>query len=453
MYEGWAAVMKIFAVKYWLLKMMWFVAMIGLCWSSAVLAVDNKHHHQKHQHGASKVDRSLAARCASPFAVPSADCAKAPMPIFSADGDLWLSFVSHGHVYVTRSKNLGADFSTPVAVNRVPEQIYADKENRPKLAFGHDGEIYVSWTRKRKAKYSGEVRFSRSLDQGATFATPMTPIDEGALTSHRFDNMAVDNQGRLYLAWIDKRDKVAAEAAGKEYPGGSVYYSVSSDGGATFTPNIKVIDNSCECCRMRIESASDGNVHALWRNIYPGSARDNAMAILSGSSLVKSPVRVSYDEWQIDACPHHGPDISLDSQNRLHSTWFNGGGKRVGLVYGRFDTKQDLLEHDISIDSSSAATHPRVLAMGDTVYIAWTHRVDKTIEVRLITSQDAGATWSKHRVIAATEGSADQVFLLDDGNVPYVSWRTDSEGYRLININQQQAGLVNSLSDSQIERL
>jgi len=400
------------------------------------------------QHAGDKQGQSLEQACTSPFSLSSANCAKAPMPIFSKDGRLWLSFVSHGHVYLTYSENLAKDFSTPVAVNRIPEQIYADKENRPKLAFGNNDEIYVSWTRKRKAKYSGEVRFSRSLDKGVTFDTPMTPIDEGALSSHRFDSMAVDNQGRLYLAWIDKRDKVAAEAVGKEYDGGSVYYSVSSDGGATFTPNIKVVDNSCECCRMKIEAADDGQVHALWRNIYPGLARDNAMAILSGDSVVKAPVRVSYDEWQIDACPHHGPDISLDKENRMHTTWFNGGGKRVGLVYGRFDTTKDLLEHDMSIDSSAAARHPRVLAMGDTVYIAWTHRIDNGTEVRLIESLDAGVTWSKHRVVASTHGESDQVFLLGDGKAGYVSWSTVDEGYRLINIHYRQASLPASSLDN-----
>ncbi|NOX27129.1 MAG: exo-alpha-sialidase [Gammaproteobacteria bacterium] len=428
--------MKMFATKCLFLKIILLVAVISVCWSGIVLAVQSqdKPSDKIHQHGASKVAHSLALRCASPFAVPSVDCAKAPMPIFSAEGDLWLSFVSHGHVYVARSENLGIDFSVPVAVNRVPEHIYADKENRPKLAFGHEGEVYVSWTRKRKAKYSGEVRFSRSLDQGATFEASMTPIDEGALTSHRFDNMAVDKQGRLYLAWIDKRDKAAADAEGKEYPGGSVYYSVSSDSGATFTPNIKVVDNSCECCRMRIASANDGSVHALWRNIYPGFARDNAMAILSGSSLAKAPVRVSYDEWQIDACPHHGPDISLDQHDRMHVAWFNGGGKRPGLVYGRFDSQQDLLEHDISIDSSAAASHPRVLVLGDKVYLAWKRFVGDATEVRLITSFDGGESWSAYQAVAQTKNESDQLFLVSDGDKAYLSWRTDDEGYRLLRL-------------------
>ncbi|PCH60492.1 MAG: glycosyl hydrolase [Gammaproteobacteria bacterium] len=391
-----------------------------------------------HQHAGDKQDQSLEQTCASPFSLPSANCAKAPMPIFSKDGRLWLSFASHGHVYLTYSSNLGQDFSAPVAVNSTPELIYADKENRPKLAFGSKGEIYVSWTRKRAAKYSGEIRFSRSLDNGATFDAPRSVIDEGALSSHRFDNMAIDDQGRLYLAWIDKRDKVSADAADKVYPGAAVYYSVSGDGGKTFSPNIKVVDNSCECCRMKMEVAKGGRVHALWRNIYPDFARDNATAILSGASVVKKAVRVSYDEWQVDACPHHGPDISLDPSGRMHTTWFNGGGKRAGLVYGRFNGEQDLLEYDISIDSSASASHPRVLAIGNTVYIAWKRFVGDATEIRLLKSLDAGVTWSSHQVVANTKNESDQMFLLSDGSQPYLSWRTDDEGYQLFALEVRQ---------------
>ena len=401
------------------------------------------------KHGAHEAhdSASLTQRCQSSFAVPSVDCAKAPMPIFSNDGRLWVSFASRGHIYVSYSDNLGRDFSTPIAVNRIPEPIYGDKENRPKLAFGSKDEIYVSWTRKRKAKYSGEVRFSRSIDGGLNFENPRSLIDPGALSSHRFDSMATDDQGRLYVAWIDKRDKAAADAQGEDYAGGAVYYSVSKDGGKTFSPNKKIVDNSCECCRMRVETDNQGRVHALWRNIYPGSARDNAVAILSGESIIKNATRVSFDEWQVEACPHHGPDISLDRENRLHATWFNGGGKRPGLVYGRFDGAVDKLEHDISIDSSASASHPRVLAMGSTIYVAWKRFVGDATEIRLITSKDYGATWSDYEVIGITENESDQMFLVSDSAHVYLSLRTDDEGYQLIPIGYDQANLEVDAND------
>ncbi len=390
----------------------------------------------QHSHGDSaKPANSLALRCEAPFALPTAECAVAPMPIFGPDGRLWLSYVSHGHVYLSHSDDLGDTFSPPMLVNLVPEKIYADKENRPKLAFGHDGELFVSWTRKRKAKYSGEIRFSRSLDGGRSFDATRSLIDEGALSSHRFDSMAIDDEGRLYVAWIDKRDKAAAQSKGEDYAGGSVYYSVSEAGGATFSQNKKIIDNSCECCRLKAQSDDQGRIHVLWRNIYPGSIRDNAMAVLDNGDMIKSATRVTNENWKMVAFTHNGTDIALDAQSRLHAVWFNGGGKRPGLAYGRFDSANNVLEHDISIDGSPAASHPRVYSKGDKVYLVWKRLVGDETEIRLIESSDAGATWSEHKVVASTLGESDQAFLLGDGKQVYLSWRTDNEGYRLIALN------------------
>lgn len=409
---------------------------------SSSLSWAQRHEHTGHgesqRHADHQTAPSLTQQCSSPFALPSAHCAKAPMPAFSADGRLWLSFASHGHVYVTYSSNGGQAFSTPIAVNPLPEPIYADGENRPKLAFGADGEIYVSWTRKLAAEYSGEIRFSRSLDGGASFETPRSIIDQRQLSSHRFDTMTVDRQQRLYLAWIDKRDEAAAKATGKEYAGAAVYYAVSNDRGATFSPNTKLVDNSCECCRMSLATAADGRVHVLWRHIYPGSARDNAAAVLSAGAIAKNAMRISHDAWQVEACPHHGPDLSLDKEGRMHVAWFNGGGKRTGLVYGRFDSSNAVLEQDVSVDASAAASHPRVLVLGDTVYLAWKRFTGDATEIRLIVSTDGGASWSPYRVAANTHHDSDQMFLLSDGEHPYLSWRTDDEGYRFMALDSPQ---------------
>jgi hypothetical protein len=97
----------------------------------------------------------------------------------------------------------------------MPEPIYTSAENRPKLATSPDGRaVYVSWSMPLDAPYTGMVRFSRSLDGGATWSVPITVHRDRQAITHRFDMMAVDPAGNIAIAWIDKRDLVAAKAAG-----------------------------------------------------------------------------------------------------------------------------------------------------------------------------------------------------------------------------------------------
>ena len=66
---------------------------------------------------------------------------------------------------------------------------------------------YVSWTKRSPERFSGDIRFSRSIDQGKSFSPAQTINDDGLVTSHRFDALLTDHRGDVYLAWLDKRDR------------------------------------------------------------------------------------------------------------------------------------------------------------------------------------------------------------------------------------------------------
>ncbi|OXH82155.1 glycosyl hydrolase, partial [Burkholderia multivorans] len=162
---------------------------------------------------------------------------KAPLATgaaFDAQHRLWVAWVEGAHVVVAHSDDAGRTLSAPVVVNAMPEPIYTSAENRPKVATSPDGRaVYVSWSMPLDAPYTGMVRFSRSLDGGATWSVPTTVHRDRQAITHRFDMMAVDRAGNIAIAWIDKRDLVAAKAAGRSYDGAAVYYAVSRDGGAS----------------------------------------------------------------------------------------------------------------------------------------------------------------------------------------------------------------------------
>ena len=372
--------------------------------------------------------------------VVSADCAQVVTPAFDKNGQLWLAFVSGQYVYVSRRMS-DNKFSPAIKVNSQPEEIYADGENRPKIALGSNGYIYVSWTQKMPAKYSGNIRFSRSLDSGMNFEAPRTINDDGLLTSHRFDAMKVTPSGELYLVWLDKRDKVAAIKQGKNYSGAAVYFTVSRDKGASFIPNKKAIDHSCECCRIAIDTTKENDVVIFWRQLFSSGSdipfRDHALLSLVGDKKTTRMVRATRDDWMINACPHHGPDINIDENETRHLVWFTNSESRKGLYYKKLKKSElsksgKINQQIISVDNSSGASHPQVLSQGKRVVIAWKRFDGKQTHVLWMNSNDGGNTWNKEMVAASSSDDGDHPLLVVYDQQIYLSWLNKEHGYQLV---------------------
>src|SRR4051812_29302409 len=154
--------------------------------------------------------------------------------VFDARGVLWTAAKQGQHVIVRRSTDTGRTWSAPVPVNTAAEPIGADGDARPKLAFGSSDEIYVTWTRPLSKPYTGLIRFSRSTDGGKTFSAPVTVHVDRQEITHRFDSIAVNAKGQIFIAWVDKRDGELAKAKREPYSGAAIYFTVSDDRGASF---------------------------------------------------------------------------------------------------------------------------------------------------------------------------------------------------------------------------
>jgi len=389
-----------------------------------------------HKHPKAPID-SLLKECQGVNTLPSPNCGRTPTPAFAKDGRLWLAFVQNGHVYVTHSSDLGQSFRPPVVVNRVPEVIYSDGENRPKLMPGPQEDIYISWTTKSlQGKYAGHIRFARSVDDGKSFEDTLTVNDDLAPISHRFESMAVDNQGRIYITWIDKRDLARAKKAKTKYAGAAIYYALSEDRGKSFAFNRKVADHSCQCCRIALDVDANDDVIVLWRHIYPVNIRDHAITRLQVNTppISGMPVRATDDGWQVEGCPHHGPDLAAGKGNKVHMVWFTQGNKNTGLMYGRFDLASQSLDVQHSIDASSTASRPQVVVAAGRIYTAWKVFNGVNTELRIRISDDDGVSWSAPHTVAQTADGSDFPVLLTYRDRVFVSWHTRAEGYQIIQV-------------------
>ncbi|NIP74219.1 MAG: exo-alpha-sialidase [Gammaproteobacteria bacterium] len=370
--------------------------------------------------------------CTDPEAPAALRCALAPTPAFDGQGRLWVVWALGGHVYVSRSNDRGETFAAPVPVNRVPEHVAADGENRAKIGFGA-GRIYVSWTRRLAKRYSGDVRFAYSADGGASFSEPITVNDNREITSHRFEAMGVAGE-RVYLAWLDKRDRTRTERGGGSYAGAALYYKVSENGGASFHPDAKIADHTCECCRVAMAMDGRGLPVIFWRHVFEPNVRDHAQVTFRGPRRPGTRVRVSHDDWRVDACPHHGPAISI-ADGIQHLVWFNNAPERHGLFYARSTDGGNSFSATASFgEYARGAAHPDVLGMGRRAYRLWKELDGQRSVLRVQISADAGTAWGPARTLARAEGESDHPLLVGNGAGVFAAWHRRGQPYRLLPI-------------------
>ncbi len=360
-------------------------------------------------------------------AVTAARLQIAASAAFDSRGDLWAASADGGHVVVRRSSDAGKSWSPPRRVNVVAEDIGAEGDARPKIALGKSGEVYVTWTKPLLKPYTGDIRFARSTDGGKTFSAPFTVHTDRQEITHRFDALTVTRDGKIFIAWIDKRDMVAAGTDTK-YRGAAVYFAVSDNRGVSFRGDFKLADHSCECCRIALLPRDDGSVLALWRHVFEPNVRDHAMALMHADGRAGTVRRATFDEWAVDVCPHHGPSLAADADGRLHAVWFTQGAKRAGVFYGRLrlsgEGGVDALRH---VGGESAA-HADLAVSGMRVVVVWKEFDGTRSRLRAMVSDNGGDRW-RERDLFATTGASDQPRVLEHGGRFYAFWNTQREGF------------------------
>jgi hypothetical protein len=330
------------------------------------------------------------------------------------------------------SADAGKTWSAPVRAQQSAEAIEAAGESAPKLAFGDKGQLYITYTHALAKPYTGEIRFIRSVDGGKSFAPPVTVHANRDLITHRFDSLLVDRSGRVYVAWVDKRDAEAARARKQKYAGAAVYYAVSSDGGASFKGDYKLSDHSCECCRIALTLDPAGAPVAMWRAVYGANVRDHATATLDPAGHPSSAIRATFDNWHIDACPHHGPALAFSPDGTRHQVWFDVAGDQGGVFYASTPASRKL-SPPVRLGNDQAE-HADVAVDGAHVAVVWKQFDGKATTIQLRQSRDAGKTWQE-KALAETQGNSDHPHLARaPGNILLV-WRTQDEGVRTIPVN------------------
>jgi hypothetical protein len=356
-------------------------------------------------------------------------------PAFASDGTLWLVRANADRVVVVKSNDLGQSFSAPVAVTPEPMNLDWGPDARARIAVDPKGGLVVTFAIFQDKRFNGRAFSARSSDNGVSFTRPQ-PLTADA-TSQRFESAAIDPAGRVFAAWLDKRNVAPAVAAGRPYPGAALAYAWSDDGAAFGNTSI-ALDNTCECCRLAIAFAGPGQPVIAFRNIFKGSIRDHAVVTFKDATTPGPLRRVSVDDWKLEACPHQGPSLAIAPDGSQHVAWFTDGATRKGLFYARADSADGAFGPPRALSSPDRQpARPYLLANGQALHLVWKEFDGTKALVRWQLSHDSGRTWSAVRTVADTDDASDHPLLVGHAGRAYLSWLSKAQGYRLIPLEDQ----------------
>jgi hypothetical protein len=298
--------------------------------------------------GARKTNNASAVRV-SAEKTEAAEPAVAP----ARDNTVYVAWVEHrgkeADVWLAHFDGEEMPLGQPVRVNPNAGEATAWRGDPPTVAVAPDSTVYVGWTaRDENAPQASTLYVSASRDGGRSFGEPAKVNDDSAQGVHGMHSLAVGDDGRVYVAWLDERDIPEAHDGGEHANGKTpakmpmqhgehnreVFFSYSNDGGRTFSANKRVAVEACPCCKTSLAVSRGGRVYVGWRQVLPGDFRHIAVASSNdGGDTFDAPVVVSDDRWELRGCPVSGPALAAGDGERLTVLWFTAGDAGTAGLY------------------------------------------------------------------------------------------------------------------------
>lgn len=276
----------------------------------------------------------------------------------------------------------------------------------PDVAAAGDGEVCIVWYDDTSG--NDEILFRGSIDGGQTWSSAVNISDNGGISYSPVIGMGPD--GRRHAAWSD------TSINNKE-----VFYSRSTDGGATWRPFVDMTHNSGRSEESEIAVGSDGTVYLVWADMTPGNFDIFFVRSVDGGVTWSAIKNISHN-----SAGSSWPCIAVNGSGHINVAWndYTTGVRRV--FFSRSVDNGQTWSQAVNVynhDDQSGYPSIAVNGQGD-ILLACTFSQHNERSLYFSRSSDNGGTWSQPVSIAPQ--SQDPVFprLAVDGadNINMVWW-------------------------------
>lgn len=189
-----------------------------------------------------------------------------------------------------------------------------------------DGTLAAHWLVKSgSSTYAYDVNVARSNDGGKTWSQPIVPHRDNTQTEHGFVSLISLDNGRLGAVWLDGRNMKDMKDSDEHAPAAASmtlrYAAIDAQG--NLSDEAELDNRVCECCQTSAAVTSDGPI-AVYRDRSPSEVRD-IYIVRQVNGAWSAPQAIYADNWQINGCPVNGPSVAADGR-RVVVAWFTSVG-------------------------------------------------------------------------------------------------------------------------------
>lgn len=356
-------------------------------------------------------------------------------------------------IYLAKSTNRGQSWSAGTLVS--PSVYPSANQERPGIAIGPDGAIYVVWHENRAGGLNINLYLARSDDGGVTF-TPAVRVDD---TDPQFSlqvnpAIAVNCRGVVVVVWKDDREGSPR-----------IYAARSLDKGTIFSANMRIDDGvgtSFASGMPRIAVDTSGNVYVVWNDNRDGNSNVYLARSTNDGSTFSSSVRV--DDTGASSSAQGNPDVAASRNGLVAAVWMDSRNGKYEIYFAASSNGGVSFGPNVLVASGSGlddTNAPRIaLDRWGNLFIAWEVRGSADTSISLTMSTNGGTTFAKTlkvsdapsetyctypQLAADLQGGVHIVWTddrLDEGDVMY------SIGTFLVSYSAQTASTLTALSQT-----
>jgi hypothetical protein len=161
------------------------------------------------------------------------------VPAVGPNGEIYLSWSGHELIYFDKSTDGGLTWGTDAVIATQPGGWVFDIDGIMRCngfpvtlcdvsLSPYRGHVYVVFSDIRNGTLDADIFFIKSTDGGATWTTPVSPVDEYVVRHQFFPWATIDPvTGYIYIVFYDRRYTTQNAT--------DVFVAMSKDGGATWT--------------------------------------------------------------------------------------------------------------------------------------------------------------------------------------------------------------------------